>query len=691
MFMQAPRILKNPALFIPVAITMAGTGFYTRWFYIGWLGVLLSLVTIRLAQVSRRDGGFDRAFSGFFFPTLILIVGGVWVIVVFARIVGWIATGAKHSWAATALALALIAVLHIGSSRLYGHMIRGFMSKRSSEAQKDPEPDPPTSPPASDIAFREYIATSDLPPNAESERIIQHIQHPSTLLFYRGLMVALLAGVLVNIPSSYWLSRQAAAEGVDPGVWQVHINGLTLSGLPPGEKLHFFWMAYFLMQVPSTLLALGLAALVFYERGRIGWVTVSACIALSNFWRLIGKGVGMFPGRAGWIMAVPPTLMAAIVCVFFAVAERRSVGEKRRAAAQGRRLLVLRVFGVFGNTQSLFRLVTARWQCSGPILTIADPGYARLQFAEGRFLVLLAAFVPLLLILSMTFFMVVLDIRFLAACFVVFYIPFLTVYFARQWLALHERFAHTDDAIRERIVFESGREGVLAARYHQGTVFCLDDTWKPALRELADWADIVLMDLRAFTQEHQGCQYELAFLIDRFPLERAVLLVSESTDRELLKAVLSEHWQRAAISSPNRLVSGASTVALYRSSAALRHDVPQIVGLLARAATNACQAPARAAALASVEAQARWVQNGIRAAAGVIVFGVVLEILFRQNAGHVYSGVSVAWIGIILMMLATRMRAMLECDGHFRNIFRGFPWPQVFSLTAGLWFLVYIY
>lgn len=689
--MQTPQVLKNPAFLIPIAVTMAGAGFYERWYYVGWLGVVLSLVTIRLAQVSRRDGTFDKAFSGFFFPTLILIVGGVWAIVVFARIVVWIATGAKHSWAAAALTLAVIAALHIGSDRLYGHMIRSFMSKRSSEAQKtpDPDPDPPTSPPASDIAFCEYTATSELPPNAESERITQHIQHPSTLLFYRGLMVALLAGVLVNIPLSYWLSRRAVAAGVDPTIWHVHINGLPLNDLPPAEKLHFFWASCSLMQVPSTLLALGLAALVFYERGRIGWVTVSVCIALSNMWKL--AWTEMFPGEEGWILAVPPTLMAAIVCVFFAAAEHRYAGEKGEVAAQGHRLLVLRVFGVFGNTQSLFRRVTARWQSAGPILTITDPGYARLQFAEGRFLVLVAAFVPLLLILSMTFFMVALDPRSLAACFVVFYIPFLTVYFARQWLALRERFADTDLAIRERIVFESGREGALAGFYKRGTVFCFEDTWKPALHELAGWADVVLMDLRAFTQEHQGCQYELAFLIDRFPLERAVLLVSESTDRELLKAVVNEHWQRAAISSPNRLVSGAPTVTLYQSSAALRHDVPQIVGLLARVAANASKAPAHAADLVSVEAQAQRLQNAIRAAGGVIVFGIVLEILFKQNAGHIYSGVSVAWVGIILMMLATRMRAKLECDGHFKNIFRGFPWPQVFSLIAGLWFLAYVY
>jgi hypothetical protein len=255
---------------------------------------------------------------------------------------------------------------------------------------------------------------------------------------------------------------------------------------------------------------------------------------------------------------------------------------------------------------------------------------------------------------------------------------------------LREQFAGNAQAIRERIAFESGREGALAARYKQGTVFCFDNTWKPALHELAGWADIVLMDLRAFTQEHQGCQYELGFLIDRFPLERTVLLVSETTDRELLRAVLNERWQKSATSSPNRVLDTAPTVTLYRSSAKLGHDLPQIVRLLACATADASHVSARAADRDPVEAQAQWVQNAIRATGGVIVLGIVLEILFKQSARHVYSGISVAWIGIILMMLATRMRAMLERDGHFRNMFRGFPWPQAFFLVAGLWLFIYV-
>jgi hypothetical protein len=87
----------------------------------------------------------------------------------------------------------------------------------------------------------------------------------------------------------------------------------------------------------------------------------------------------------------------------------------------------------------------------------------------------------------------------------------------------------------------------------------------------------------------------------------------------------------------------------------------------------------------------RWVQNAIHAAGGVTALGIVLEILFRQSAAHVYSGFSVAWIGIILMMLATRVRAVLERDGHLRNMLAGFPWPQAFFLVAGLWCFIYVF
>jgi hypothetical protein len=84
--------------------------------------------------------------------------------------------------------------------------------------------------------------------------------------------------------------------------------------------------------------------------------------------------------------------------------------------------------------------------------------------------------------------------------------------------------------------------------------FCHDDTWKRAVRALADRASVVVMDLSGFGPGRAGCLYELGHLLDRVDLRRVALLIAPTTDRSFLEASLREQWSKVAPDSPNRLV-----------------------------------------------------------------------------------------------------------------------------------------
>lgn len=94
-------------------------------------------------------------------------------------------------------------------------------------------------------------------------------------------------------------------------------------------------------------------------------------------------------------------------------------------------------------------------------------------------------------------------------------------------------------------------------RHRVNEFFCHDDTWRPTMLRLAQAADVVLMDLRGFTPQNQGCRYELQQLLDFVPLERVLVLIDTDAPRDFIDGTLSTLWQTSRADSPNRVVTMA--------------------------------------------------------------------------------------------------------------------------------------
>jgi hypothetical protein len=82
--MHFAESLRNPRLWIASTL-MDGHRVLRKVALPRWLGVLLCLLALRLAQVQSRDGTYRKAFSGCLFPSVFLIVGATWAITVFNR------------------------------------------------------------------------------------------------------------------------------------------------------------------------------------------------------------------------------------------------------------------------------------------------------------------------------------------------------------------------------------------------------------------------------------------------------------------------------------------------------------------------------------------------------------------------------------------------------------------------------
>jgi len=92
-------------------------------------------------------------------------------------------------------------------------------------------------------------------------------------------------------------------------------------------------------------------------------------------------------------------------------------------------------------------------------------------------------------------------------------------------------------------------------RFRIAELFCAGDVWRAAVKSLMTDAHVVLVDVRTFGPEHQGCVFELQTLLDTVPLERLILLVNKGTDLEFLKHVLDARWQELRIDYPNARAS----------------------------------------------------------------------------------------------------------------------------------------
>jgi len=214
---------------------------------------------------------------------------------------------------------------------------------------------------------------------------------------------------------------------------------------------------------------------------------------------------------AGWWGAAAFAIHKAITLAGIAPAARAA---RRRTPFQ---LLLLRVFtrrDRRGRLQSrradaerLFDVLGSCWHTIGPIAMIGAPDLASSTIDPDEFLEFLAG-------------------------------------------RLRERFIVDPTDVPGRLASVDDRCD-FDARWRVTDIFCGNDAWRPAVLGLMTRSDLVVMDLRDFGPDNQGCIFELQSLIDLVPATRVALLVDGSTRQEFLQATIAECISRIPLTSPN--------------------------------------------------------------------------------------------------------------------------------------------
>ena len=83
---------------------------------------------------------------------------------------------------------------------------------------------------------------------------------------------------------------------------------------------------------------------------------------------------------------------------------------------------------------------------------------------------------------------------------------------------------------------------------------CYDNTWMMTVNKLVNTVDVVLMDLRGFSEKNKGCEFEVNLLLNTIKLEK-ILFIGYPDAIPLIKSVIEKKFQTLDQDSPNIGVS----------------------------------------------------------------------------------------------------------------------------------------
>ena len=233
----------------------------------------------------------------------------------------------------------------------------------------------------------------------------------------------------------------------------------------------------------------GLAGLV-----RRGWLSDRSLVAFAGLAMLAGVlmlAVDDPKATLGIHLALYTGWMGATAAAYAWVLHRQP------CPPVGRRLLMLRVFSKDRKAERLLDAIQSRWQLAGPVLEIAGPDLAKLNLDLDEFIHLVN-------------------------------------------FKLHDLFQPgqaSPEVLAASLDLALDREG----RFRVNEVFCFDTSWRGVVEQLMGLSDVVLLDLRGFTEQRRGTAHEVHRLAALGLLPRVVALGDSATDWSYFEHCVAEH------------------------------------------------------------------------------------------------------------------------------------------------------
>jgi hypothetical protein len=198
-------------------------------------------------------------------------------------------------------------------------------------------------------------------------------------------------------------------------------------------------------------------------------------------------------------------------------------------------LLLLRVFALGDDSKNLFERILKHWRYAGSILMISGPDLATttvepheiVSFVSGK---------------------------------------------------LNDSYCESEASIHEKIA-KIDTYPDLDGTHRVNEFFCRDNNWKYVLQLLVKHSDIILMDLRKFSNKFKGCRFEIEALVNLVSLDKIIFVIDSHTDLAFTKLVFTQAFQKAESNSDNRHID-QQIVTLYKIDSRKDMDVSSLMNLV---------------------------------------------------------------------------------------------------------------
>ena len=328
---------------------------------------------------------------------------------------------------------------------------------------------------------------------------------------------------------------------------QLMLSILTISD----EVIRAFVSLVSIVGLGAYSVLFGLTVLGFFIVWPIGWLLLmivrrlyekkkisDQSITVDAIWLLFAVTISLLLGSKGtvWLIA---GLGGFLVFKIVASLGLRLFTAKTPSPVEAPRLLVLRVFSLGKPGEKLFSALAKHWRHVGSMQLIAGPDLATSTLEPHEFL------------------------------------DFVSGKLAR-------RFIDGPEALEKR-TSEMDTKPDQDGRFRVNDFFCHDDTWKLVLSRLVKNSNAVIMDLRGFTADNEGCLYEINELINVASLKQVVFVIKTAADEKLLREQAVKSWRLMMPNSPNRSSAGGE-LRMFRFSRS--GDLKQLLGALGNAVSS---------------------------------------------------------------------------------------------------------
>lgn len=268
-------------------------------------------------------------------------------------------------------------------------------------------------------------------------------------------------------------------------------------------------------------------------------------------------------------------LGASLLHILLLANLRKSLSEKPNL-----KLLVLRVFGINEAALFTFEGLLTYWKFFGSFFTVVDPSFLKSVVKRRN------QIIPLLMVSFLV--LVILEVRLVESGLDAKKINYLVVlpsvalcgffYIKHSVSQVDKRFIKNKSHLKNELRQLGKWPRALNHEFKSLPTMCYDNTWKMAVSEFVYISDVILMDLRGFSEERKGCEYEVDFLFDNANVDKVVFLISHN-GLELAKKLILDRWKFLREDSPNLFLE-SPIIKIYVSSRENNKDIQGILDLL---------------------------------------------------------------------------------------------------------------